>query len=323
MRICIPLARAWRCWRRQEPDKMNTPMTKNSSGSRTSLWLLTLLLACLLQGCGGSVEVAPEQFEKVDQLVSRMTDNIEAAESVTLVTDIDHARLGAAAGTPMAPTRVVIFSDAELESSLFALNPLTALDMPLRILAFAPADAGDASVIFNSFDYLVSRYSLAGDELAGIRTRYEAGIDRALAGIPATAVAGFPTDVMQPDGITTIASPFNFKETLERVVAAIDAQDDTMHFGAVSFPATDEQAGAELLLFGAPGPGARGMKSAQTLGLDGFCQKFLVWENSAGDVFLSFNDLLALAERQGPGASVPLRVIDFRLGSVFEEALTQ
>ena len=65
------------------------------------------------------------------------------------------------------------------------------------------------------------------------------------------------------------------------------------------------------------------LADAVTLGLDAFCQKFLVWEDEQGRVFLSFNDLLALAERQDVPKRLPLRVINFRLNSVFSEALAE
>ena len=276
-----------------------------------------------LSACGGEMVVSDAQFEAADQLADAVSANIGAAESLSLVSEIDHARLGAEAGTPMGPSRVFIFSDPELAADLFELNPLTALDMPLRVLVFAPADEGAPTAIANSFDYLQSRYALPAEASGDLRQRYENALGAALAGISQELVGSFANDVMQPPGITTIASPFDYSETIRRVVAAIDAQDDTMHFGAVDFgsPNAGEAAG-HLLLFGAPGPGAKAMKNAQTLGLDGFCQRFLVWQDTSGQVFLSFNDLLALAERQGLGKSLPLRVIDYRLTSVFEDALT-
>jgi len=63
------------------------------------------------------------------------------------------------------------------------------------------------------------------------------------------------------------------------------------------------------------------MNKSPTLGLDAFCQKFLVWQDDEGGVHLSFNDLLALADRQGVSKSIPLRVINYRLNNVFGEAL--
>jgi uncharacterized protein (DUF302 family) len=76
-----------------------------------------------------------------------------------------------------------------------------------------------------------------------------------------------------------------------------------------------------LILFGGPAPGAKAMSEAPTLGLDAFCQKFLLWQDNLGKTHLSFNDLLSLADRQGVNKSIALRVINYRLKSVFEEAL--
>ena len=41
-----------------------------------------------------------------------------------------------------------------------------------------------------------------------------------------------------------------------------------------------------------------------------------------GKVRLSFNDLIALAERQDAEVAVPLRIVNYRLNSVFTEALS-
>lgn len=65
------------------------------------------------------------------------------------------------------------------------------------------------------------------------------------------------------------------------------------------------------------------MGSAPTLGLDAFCQKFLLWKDAKGAVHLSYSDLGALAKRQGVSNSLALRVIDFRLGRTFEPALAE
>jgi uncharacterized protein (DUF302 family) len=131
---------------------------------------------------------------------------------------------------------------------------------------------------------------------------------------------------MQPDGIITINNLFDFETTVARLTAAIDAQDDTVWFGTVDFQARAQEQGTEigplrLLLFGGPGPGAKAMAEAPTLGLDAFCQKLLVWEDETGAVKVSFNDLLALADRQQAGKSPALRVINHRLTSTFGAAL--
>ena len=206
------------------------------------------------------------------------------------------------------------------------IEQLVALDLPLRILAYEPHPGERSRVIYNSFEYLQSRYALAGQESSVHRQRYTQAMEDALQGIDKGAVTEFADNSMQPDGIVTITSPFDFEETLARVNAAIDAQGDTVRFGLVDFQANAAELDVALrpttlILFGGPGPGGKAMADAVTLGLDAFCQKFLVWEDEQGVVHLSFNDLLDLAERQQVPKRLPLRVVNFRLNSVFSEAL--
>jgi len=282
--------------------------------------------AVLLAACGGADPVDAERYADTDALVKQMSDNLANAGALRKIADIDHSRMGGEVGSPMPPTRVLIISDPALESQLIRLKPLVALDLPLRLLAFeSPAD-GSAKVIYNSFDYLVSRYQINSEQTGDLRQSYEAIIAEVTKGIPKEAFTSFTSDQMQADGIVTIQSPFEFEETLERVSAAIDAQDDTVHFGVVDFQADAKEQGIDIppshmILFGAPGPGGKAMAGAPTLGLDGFCQKFLVWQDKEGQTYLSFNDLLALAARQDVSKSIALRVINFRLNKTFSEAL--
>ncbi len=288
-------------------------------------WIV-FLCASLLQACSGGEPVTPERYTLSDQFVASIKKNVSAAPGLQLVTDIDHSRLGHEAGSPMPPSRVVIFSDPQLETALILANPLAALDLPLRVLAYEAIDEGATKVIYNAFDYLVSRYSLDGEQLPTLRAQDDEALKGALAGLPTDVLAAFEKNVMQPDGIVTIDSPYDFAETVKRVNAAIDSQDDTMHFGVVDFQQNAQRLGVEihpshLILFGGPGPGGKAMAGSPTLGLDGFCQKFLIWQDDNGAVHLSFNDLLALAKRPQVPIAPALRVIDFRLGKVFGDAL--
>lgn len=148
-----------------------------------------------------------------------------------------------------------------------------------------------------------------------------------LSGIDKANIAAFTQDSMQPDGIITIDSLYNFKDTYRRVLKAINSQEDTIIFGVIDFQARALEFGLKippttLILSGAPAPGAKAMRNSPTLGLDAFCQKFLVWEDDRG-THLSFNDLLLLAERQGTNKNFALRVIDFRLKNTFAKALRE
>ena len=281
--------------------------------------------ALLLAACSDPKPVDPGRYEGPDRLFGQLEANVAGNETLETIAAIDHSRLGAEAGSVMPPARVLIFSDPGLEAALVQINPLVAMDLPLRVLAYESAPGDEGRVIYNSFDNIKSRYGLADrPELAD---RYEGRMAAVLEGIPGDRVGAFQDDVMAADGIITLESPFDVPTTLERITAAIDAQDDTVWFGRVDFQARAQAQGvaiapAYLLLFGGPGPGGKAMADAPTLGLDGFCQKLLVWQDSSGKVKVSFNDLLALAERQGVSKSVPLRVINHRLTDTFSDALT-
>lgn len=288
--------------------------------------LLAALAIAGLQACSGGDPIEPERYARTDSLVATMTRNIEQDPKLQLVADIDHSRLAREAGSAMPPARVLVFSNADMETALIQHNPLLALELPARILAFESPANRQSYVIHNGFDYLVSRYRLTGDTLPDLRERYESTLNAAAAGVPAESRGTFDSDQMQPDGIITLESPYNFQDTIARIKAAIDEQDDTLYFAEVDFQANARQLGVEVLpshmiLFGAPGPGGAAMVEAPTLGLDGFCQKFLVWQDETGVTYLSFNDLLALANRQRVSIPLALRVIDFRLSKTFEAAL--
>lgn len=285
---------------------------------------MALMTLVLLAGCG--LEEAPDaaRYQQPDALFAQVMSNVNDSNDLQVILEIDHSRLGAEAGSAMPPARVLIFSNPRLEAQLIKQNPLAAIDLPLRILAFESQPEGLARVIYNNFDYIESRYSPGAP--ADLRTMYDDTIAQALEDIPANQIAAFTNNKMQPDGITTIDSPFDFATTVEKVLAGIDAQDDTVRFDSVDFQQVAREVGIKiapttLLLFGGPAPGAKAMSNAPTLGLDAFCQKFLVWQDADGNVHLSFNNLLAIAERQDVGKSIPLRVINYRLSSVFEDVL--
>ena len=287
----------------------------------------TLLLtsAVFLQACSDPLPLSAERYAASDALLNKVSANLDKHPEWHKVAEIDHSRLGKKAGSTMPPARVIIFSNPQLETNLIQYNPLVAIDLPLRLLAYEETPGGDSKLIYNRFNYIQSRYNLGERPL--LKAAYEQTMTELLQGIDKNSLASFSTSSMEEDGIITIDSPFDFETTLIKISQAIASQDDTVSFGQVDFKHQAEKLGIELLpntliLFGGPAPGAKAMNKAPTLGLDAFCQKFLVWQDASGKVHLSFNDLLAMAERQDVPKSIPLRVINFRLNKVFSEALS-
>jgi uncharacterized protein (DUF302 family) len=104
------------------------------------------------------------------------------------------------------------------------------------------------------------------------------------------------------DGLTTIKSSLGPKETMDRLEARVKAS------GMSVFARIDHAAGAssiglplgptEVLIFGNPKGGTPLMQAVQAMGLD-LPLKALVWQDSSGETWLSYNDPVWLAHRYG------------------------
>ena len=109
---------------------------------------------------------------------------------------------------------------------------------------------------------------------------------------------------MAVEGLTTVRSSYGPKETINRLEAEIRSRDMTI------FAHIDHAAGAagvglslrptEVLLFGNARGGTPMMQSVQTIGID-LPLKMLVWQDAAGDTWLSYNDPHWIAKRHGVG----------------------
>ena len=102
------------------------------------------------------------------------------------------------------------------------------------------------------------------------------------------------------DGLVTVPSSTNAKQTIDKLEAALKAG------GATIFARVDHAAGAtsagltlrptELLIFGNPKGGTPLMQSQQSAGID-LPMKALAWEDAAGKTWLSYNDPAWIATR--------------------------
>ncbi len=107
---------------------------------------------------------------------------------------------------------------------------------------------------------------------------------------------------MAADGLVTIRSSFGPKETTDRLEAEIKGN------GLTVFAHIDHAAGAtaagmslrptDLLVFGNAKGGTPLMQASQTAGID-LPLKILVWQDEAGQTWLSYNDPHWLAKRHG------------------------
>jgi uncharacterized protein (DUF302 family) len=107
---------------------------------------------------------------------------------------------------------------------------------------------------------------------------------------------------MAAHGLTTIRSSYGPKDTMNRLEAEVQAK------GMTVFARVDHAAGAvgvglslrpiEVLIFGSAKAGTPLMQSVQTIGID-LPLKALVWQDTSGNTWLSYNDPAWIAQRHG------------------------
>ena len=105
---------------------------------------------------------------------------------------------------------------------------------------------------------------------------------------------------MAADGLTTIRSNAGPQETVNRLEAAVKAKGMTV-FAHVDHAAEAATVGltlrpTDLLIFGNATGGTPLMQADQAIGVD-LPLKALVWQDAAGDTWLSYNDPTWLAKR--------------------------
>lgn len=116
------------------------------------------------------------------------------------------------------------------------------------------------------------------------------------------AVALMGTAAVAADGLISLKSPRPVAETASRLETALQAR------GLKLFARIDHAGGAasigqtlrptQVLIFGNPQGGTPLMACQQTVGID-LPLKALVWQDAAGQVWLSYNDPAWLAARHG------------------------
>ena len=109
---------------------------------------------------------------------------------------------------------------------------------------------------------------------------------------------------MAADGLIMVPSSYGPKETMDRLVTEVTAK------GLTIFARIDHAAGAaqvslalrptELLIFGNAKAGTPLMQPSQEVGID-LPLKVLVWEDTAGKTWLSYNDPRWIAKRHELG----------------------
>lgn len=263
--------------------------------------------------------------QSVQQTVDSVIEAAKTAaakEQLEPVVEIDHARLAAAAGVEMPPSRVALFSDPEINTQLLSSNIRAGLDLPFRVLSFD--ENGKASAVFTSSEFLKARHGITDADMLG---KFDDRLAPVLQAMSESGPRPVQTSALTPDyGIIELASSHGVPETVAKLKEAITAQADTVWFGEADYSAQAQQLGSELvpavlLLFGGPAPGGVAMANFPSIGIDAFCQKILVYASPDGGSVVIFNDIAALAVLHYGTSAPPHAALNERLTATFSAAI--
>ena len=108
------------------------------------------------------------------------------------------------------------------------------------------------------------------------------------------------------EGLKTIRSNFGPRETMDRLEAEIKVRGMSV-IARIDHAASAAEVGltlrpTEVIIFGNPRGGTPLMQANQTIGID-LPLKVLVWQDAAGDTWVSYNEPDWLAKRHGIGGA--------------------
>lgn len=126
------------------------------------------------------------------------------------------------------------------------------------------------------------------------------------------------------NGLITLKSPRSARETMARLEEVV-TQRGLNVFARIDHAAGAEKIGqslrpTELLIFGNPQGGTPLMLCEQSSGID-LPLKALVWEDGAGQTWLSYNDPAFLASRHGVPQGTAVASLQQALAGIVEAAL--
>ncbi len=283
------------------------------------LWFFFVLSMIATSSISTSVLAQSSSAQSaVDENFLVLETAVEEA-GATPIASIDHARLAKAEGVEMPASRVLLFSDPEINTPILKENVRAGLDLPFRVLSFD--QDGRPQIAYTDSQFLKVRHGLTD---ASSLSAFQSKMLEVLNDLDATPA---PTNGLFADyGIIELQTLLSVPEAVERLRTAVMGQDDTVWFGEIDFATEASQLGVDLpeavlLLFGGPAPGGVAMAGFPAIGLDAFCQKLLVYANEEGGSVVIFNDIAALAELHYGSSAEPHHGLNKRLTATFQNAI--
>jgi uncharacterized protein (DUF302 family) len=272
---------------------------------------------------GASFAVSENSFTET---YTTLISTLEANENITILAEIDHAANAQSVGEELRNTRLVLFVNPSLGTPIMQLNQQAGLDLSQKMLVYQD-EAGAVLVSYNGTEYIAARHGVA--EAGSLAQINNALSNFAIIATGGTVIQGLISTIALNEGVVTVESQNDFATTYNKlrssiannsnsnvaIIAQINHQDNANSVGLELLP-------TKIIIFGNPVLGTPLMQNSQTTALD-LPQKILVWENSEGQVLISYNDPAYLKQRHSiTGADSVLMQITNVLQNLAEGAAT-
>ena len=120
------------------------------------------ILPVLSIAADNGLTTIPSSFS-VTETVNRL-ELLVKEKGITVFARIDHQAEAAKAGLTMKASQLLIFGNPKAGTPLMKAAPTTAIDLPLKALAWEDAD-GKVWLSYNRPDFLKQRHGLSDDQL--------------------------------------------------------------------------------------------------------------------------------------------------------------
>ncbi|MDT0686482.1 DUF302 domain-containing protein [Autumnicola psychrophila] len=218
-------------------------------------------------------------------------------ENISVVQELNHSQNAASVNMDLAPTQIIFFGNPRLGTPLMQEDQLAGLDLPQRVLFYE--EESEVFALYNSTDYLASRYEVADVEsLPNIAEALNNLVSNA---VNAEAKKNGSQEVELHDGIVSINSSLNFETTYNNLKSSIESNENLSIVAELDHQENAASVEIDLrptkvIMFGNPNLGTPLMQSTRSIALD-LPQKMLVWEGEDGTVTISYNSPEYLKKR--------------------------
>lgn len=236
----------------------------------------------------GSMYVKSESG--IQDTYTSLLASLKENQDIKIIQEIDFGVNARSVDRELPSSRLIFFGNPNMGTSLLQRNQLAALDLPQRVLIFE--QDGETYAIFNSRQYLESRYQLQG-------VRELENISQVVQDMTNTATGGKVREagdqnVSAGDGIITVESEQDFESTYRSLREALLENNNWSLLSEIDHTANASGVGMQLrptrvFLLSNRHLESTILQNNPTVGLE-FPQKMLVWEDDNGIVKISYNN---------------------------------